>query len=167
MRDEQGKHQLREPPKPERPTAASHTGMRIEDFENLPETISLDEVDQLLISILSEASGSSLQSKLEKLEILGDKQWHTYEPPKAITRQRLKEWILKNCDNEEVAPENYVEAALSLSYDFGLDKEFYRKLLAIYDGENREEFLHHLEKSSGPNIDPWWSLKEGKAPPAE
>ncbi len=127
--------------------------MNIEEYESLPDSIEANQVHDLAMSVLS--SNEAVDLVLAKLDILADRQWHTYELPNSELRQTLRKWLIQNWFSND---QEYLEEVLGLAYCFGLDKEFYQKALESYTGEHRAEFNRHLAKSEGDTIDPWWSM---------
>jgi hypothetical protein len=130
--------------------------MTLTEYKNLPDGMTKEEVLDLSNKCLDEAEHESVSATLEKLNILADHQWHTYELPDSMLRARLRQWLIQNwIENSQ----QYLESVLGLCYCFGLDKEFYAKALENYTGEHAEEFRRNFSKSDGENIDPWWSMK--------
>jgi hypothetical protein len=130
--------------------------MDLKEYSDLPDSISCDDVHRYCIQALSEAICEDISITLEKLDELGDRQWHTYELPKPELQIQLREWLIQNWIS---ATPDYLESVLDLSYCFALDKEIYRRALHDYNGEHLIEYQRHLEMSDGNTIDPWWSLR--------
>jgi hypothetical protein len=132
--------------------------MDINDYNNLPDGMSMLEVEHVFNLWLAQAKNESLEVTLSKLDILSDLQWHSYELPSKDTRDKLTQWIMDKC--EKVANES-IDILLGACYCFGLNTGLYRKLLDIYTGESLEEFQSKLDKSADTYgyIDPYVSLK--------
>jgi hypothetical protein len=127
--------------------------MKLEDYEALPDKLSVAEVHEYTMQILS--SPMALESALAKLEILADRQWHTYELPAPELQAALREWLIRHWVSKD---EWFLETVLGLAYCYALDKEFYQKALEAYSGEHLAEFQEIFNNSKGDSIDPWWSL---------
>jgi hypothetical protein len=134
--------------------------MNLEEYEALPDSMSHNDVHRYCMLALNEARSEDISRTLEKLDVLSDRQWHTYESPKPEFQSQLREWLIEHW----ISPnQDYLESVLSLSYCFALDKDIYRRALKDYSGEHVNEFQRHLEMSDGDTIDPWWSMKNKKA----
>jgi hypothetical protein len=128
--------------------------MKLEDYESLPDSMPAAEVHEHCMRVLSLAEAPS--SVLAKLEVLADRQWHTYELPAPALQEALRGWLIRNW----VSPDqDYLESVLGLAYCFGLDKELFQRALDNYTGEHAADYRQDLEMSHGENIDPWWSMK--------
>ena len=127
--------------------------MKLEDYEALPDRLSVAEVHEQTMHVL--ASPDSVESTLAKLEILADRQWHTYERPAPELQAALREFLIQHWVSTD---EWFIEVVLGLAYCFALDKEFYQKALEAYSGEHLAEFQETFDRSKGDTIDPWWSL---------
>lgn len=134
--------------------------MKLEEYESLPDSMSHDEIQRLCITALEESETEDIPVTLAKLDQLGHRQWHTYKLPDPALQSQLRQWLI---DHWASPGQEYLEAVLSLSYCFGLDKEIFGQALMCYTGEHLEEFNKDLEKSDGNDIDPWWSMKQYSA----
>ena len=129
--------------------------MSVESYENLWDYLEPEEVCRLTDLCLRESSNESPNVTLSKLRILGDRQWHTYEPAPEDIHNRLEAWLLENWSTDS---QDFFESTLVISYCYGLDKNLYTKALKEYQGEGKREFELDLDRSAGKNIDPWWSM---------
>ena len=132
--------------------------MNIEEYESIPDSISSSEVHKYTMNILT--SSESVFSALSKLDIIADRQWHTYVLPSTELQAALRKWLISNWVSNS---QEYMESILALSYCFGLDKELYQKALENYSGEHKAEFQKNLSKSLGKTINPWWSMERKNA----
>ena len=131
--------------------------MDLSNHEHLPEYPESSEVEKYCFAILDEANREPTQDTIQKLQAIGDKQWHTYQLPSIELQAALKKWLIQNWISNS---DDYLEAILYLAFNFGLDKEFYTKALSLYEGRFEGEYQRALDNSSGDFIDPWWSMKE-------
>jgi hypothetical protein len=129
--------------------------MRVEDYEALPDLIKPEEVETLIDVFLREEASDSPDKWRQKLDVLSDRQWHTYQRPSDDVRARLREWILKRWQDHPV----FYELVMGTAYSFALDKPIFERALNNYHGDQRWEYLRILEGSSGETIDPYFSLK--------
>ena len=132
--------------------------MKLEHYEALPESLSVAEVRELTMQVIS--SSEAVGSALAKLDILADRQWHTYELPAPELQAALREWLIRHWVSDD---QDYLEIVLGVAYCYALDKEFYQKALEAYSGDHRAEFQQIFDKSKGDTIDPWWSLRSKNA----
>jgi len=132
--------------------------MKLEDYEKLPDSMPVAEVLEHCKKLLD--SDEAQSEVLSKLDILADRQWHTYQLPNPMLQAKLRAWLMKHWVSED---QDYLEAVLGLAYCFGLDKEIYELALVEYHGDHVAEFRKNLEMSAGDNIEPWWSMTERNA----
>lgn len=130
--------------------------MEFADISKYPEFPSNEVVEKFCNLVLDESEKEAVQETLEKLRYLGDKQWHTYHLPSKELQQKIKSWLIKNWVSNSAED---LESLLVISFDFSLDKEFYKTALDLYQGKFKSEFMSNFENSSGDNIDPWWTMK--------
>jgi hypothetical protein len=129
--------------------------MKLQEYENLPDGMTAAEVAGVLDIFLSETNLDTSQERIQKLEILCDKQWHTYEVADEVVRKKAENLIISYWEENN----EYLEMSLNLCYCFGLSKCIFTKLLNSYNGEQRWEYLKILGNSIGDSIDPYWSLR--------
>jgi len=130
--------------------------IKIDDLQNLPDVMTRDEVRKLCDLILKEADAEDSHTTLQKLEELGDRQWHMYELPDPQTQQEIRNWMIRNW----ISPtEAWLEGVLAVIYMFALDKQLFQRALQSYTGPHKDEFEKDLLHSPGEYIDPWWSMK--------
>ena len=132
--------------------------MNIEDYENIEDGISVEKLNSIYDVFFKETDNESQELSIEKLEILSEKQWHTYENPKTEVQENLKKWLYSNW----VESDEYLELVMVVCYSFALDKDIYAKALNSYTGDYRAEFLKDIENSKGDYIDPYWSMRKQK-----
>jgi len=131
--------------------------MKREDLNNYPEYPSKEIVERFCNFVLDEADKFVPEDTLGDLNYLGDKQWHTYELPSKVLQERITNWLIQNWTSNS---NKFLEGVMGVCYCFALDKEIVQKALELYDGEFKQEYKRHLDKSLGDNMDPWWSMKE-------
>ncbi len=129
--------------------------MDIDEYEDIPDGLSKTELSTFLNIFFQEIQTEQIENSLKKLDILCDKQWHTYELPDEEVKEKIRKLLLDNLDTSD----EYLELVLSTCYCFGLDKKIFSDVLDKYHGWARNEFIEILEKSKGDNIDPYWSLR--------
>ena len=129
--------------------------MDLSDIENIPEGANASEIAKYFYNWYADAKKESIDESLEKLNALAGAQWRAKEIQSKSLRTLLTRWLNDNYSSLL----NYQEAVLGIAYCFGLDKEFFRGILDSYDGDSRQEFVEHLEKSTGDFIDPYWSIR--------
>jgi len=115
-----------------------------------------DEIRKWCGLVLKEADTEDSLTTLQKLEELGDRQWHTYELPDPQTQQEIKNWMIRNWSSPTEA---WLEGTLAVIYMFALNKQLFQKALQTYTGPHKEEFEKDLLNSHSDNIDPRWSMK--------
>ena len=138
--------------------------MKLEDYENLPDSMSRVEIQRYCLHALRESETESIAETLAKLEELSQRQWHTYELPDPALQRMLRQWLIDRWVSPDQA---YLESVLGLSYCFALDKAIFIQALESYCGEHHQEFEQALETSQGDRLDPWASLRELPVKPKE
>jgi len=133
--------------------------MQLSEYKLLPDYIEPAEVEKYCFLILQESALETVAQTLEKLNEMSDRQWHTYQLPPRELQDELKKWLIQNWTSNS---SEYLESIMGLSYCFGLDKEFFSKALAYYEGRFKNGFRRDLDNSVGEFIDPWWSMKAAK-----
>jgi len=128
--------------------------MKIQDYENLPDYMEVEELYRYCMLALDESNNEEMFTTLEKLDELGNRQWHTYELPNSDLQNRIRNWIINNWENSQT----FLEGVLGICYCFGLDKELYIQALNGYTGVHKQEFENNLKNSTGNFINPWWSM---------
>lgn len=129
--------------------------MDIIEYEQLPDGLDKPRMKFVYESLLKELKSDSLDDALAKLDIVCDKQWHTYELPDAEVQESISEWLISNWKHSD----EYLELVLSVCYCFGLSKRLFILALDEYKGDARDEFEGHLKMSLSDHIDPYWSLR--------
>jgi len=117
----------------------------------------ISDVEKYCYLILEESNREDRKFTISKLREMCDRQWHTYTLPSSDLQLALKEWLINNWGTNS---KEYLETILVISFNFGLDKAFFIKALSLYDGRHVTEFQRDLDKSTGDNINPWWSMEE-------
>lgn len=130
--------------------------MLISEYEQLPETISVDEVARLFRIFLDEESEDDDETKFAKLSIISEKQWHTYSHQDDKTKGLVAAWIERNW----VRSSQFIDCAIGLIYAFGLSKALFVRALSVYEGESETEYREMLDRSKGDDMDPYWSLSK-------
>ena len=92
--------------------------MNLEEYRALPESMSHSDIHQYCVLALNEAKSEGISQTLAKLDVLSDRQWHTYELPQPEFQAQLREWIIQNWVSSD---QDYLETVLGLSYCFALD----------------------------------------------
>ena len=118
--------------------------MKFADYQILPDYMEQAEVEKYCILILQEASLETVNQTLCKLKEMGNRQWHTYRLPSKEFQQELKQWLIQSWTSNT---DEFLEYVLVISFDFGLDKEFYKKALDLYRGKNQREFQHKIGRA--------------------
>lgn len=131
--------------------------MDLTDYEEIPEGISQKKLVILYDKFFDESREESIYESCEKLEILSEKQWHTYKLPSMEVRNEFTAWITKNWSNDQ----KYLETVLLVCYSFGLSKSVFMKAFTQYDGDSKSEFEEDLLRSDGNYMDPYWSFCSG------
>lgn len=131
--------------------------MKLVEYQKLPYYMDIAEVEKYCFMILQEASLDIRSDTISKLREMCNRQWHTYTLPSSDLQVALKELLIQNWVSNT---EGYLETAMVISYNFGLDKAFFAKALSLYSGRHKTQFQHDLEMSHGDNMDPWWSMKK-------
>lgn len=129
--------------------------MELEEYENLPDGMSSKEVELLWCTFLSEEGDSFTQDSIEKMYILCDKQWHTYEIPSTATKDAVSSWIERWIQAGDYDP----ELVARVVYSFGLEKKLLEEVLARHSDMDVRDYKKDLENSAGQFIDPYWSLR--------
>ncbi len=129
--------------------------MELEFYENLPETLSKEDVEKLCVSFIREHTNSISDEALEKVDILADKQWHTYEYASENLKNAMSEWLEGYCESYEFFP----DIVMRVAYCFGLNKYFFEKVSEMFGDEKIDDYKEDLINSIGDYIDPYWSLK--------
>lgn len=132
--------------------------MDLNDYEDLPDYISTNEVERLSSLILAESSSENKLMTIEKLAILGDHQWHNYVVPSDELRQALSKYLCEFWSDSQ----EFVEGVIGICYLFSLEKDLYKRALDIYSGEYKQEYIQDYIKSDAEYINPFWSLKKIK-----
>ena len=131
--------------------------MNIKEYDNLPESMKPKDIHAYCLQILKEANTDTREITLGKLNILGDKQWHTYELLPMEVRIKIREWLIQNwTDNSQ----QYLEDVMGIAYCYALEKGIFAEALKLYRGEHKKEFEDNLANSAGDHIDPWWSMRK-------
>ncbi len=130
--------------------------MNVEDYEDLPDGMSLDEVERIFGLWYEASKNENLDTSLNKLNILGDKQWHTYDFPSDDVRDRLTVWLSEKIIDEE----SMLEDALGACYSFALSKKLFESYFSRYNGEHKDEFQIYLGRSAGDFIDPYQPFRD-------
>jgi hypothetical protein len=128
--------------------------MNIEEYEDIADGIEVSKLLGIYDVFFKEVKHEEKDVTLKKLEILCDKQWHTYELPSSYIQSKIKEWLIENWEINN----DYLDVVLGVSYCFGLDKGLYEKALSLYKGEFFDEYKENLTNSKGVFIDPYWSM---------
>lgn len=129
--------------------------MELDEYENLPEGMSAKEVKSLWRTFLSEEGDSFTQDSIEKMYIICNKQWHTYELPSAATRDAVSGWVKRWIQTGDYDP----ELVARVVYSFGLEKKLLEQLIARLSDMDICDYEKDLENSAGEFIDPYWSLR--------
>lgn len=130
--------------------------MDLEDYKNLPEGMSKEEVETLCLEFLNDFSGKYSEDVLDKINIICDKQWHTYELPSGNIMEAMSEWLDSYCEIEAFSS----DIVMRIAYCFGLEKKIFEKVAKVYGQSEISEYKEDLQNSSGDRIDPYWSLRE-------
>ncbi|OPY88304.1 MAG: hypothetical protein A4E71_00515 [Smithella sp. PtaU1.Bin162] len=130
--------------------------MNVEDYNRLPDGLTPKEVRAYLTTLLKESEAENPDVTVEKLILLGERQWHTYELLPRGMRSQLQEWIIKNWTD---GSEKCLESFLIIACDYALDKEIFAQALKRYHGKSAGEFERDLANSREDYVDPWWSMK--------
>lgn len=132
-----------------------------EEINNYPEYPEQDVVKNFVEYVLDKSINESREITLEKLEILTDKQYHLYNEPCNDLKIKLKNWIILNWVNNT---NDFLESILGIIRNFSLEKEFYKKALENYKGEDldHKDFEKELINSVGIYMNPWWDLEKQK-----
>ena len=131
--------------------------MKFSDLDSHPEYPDKQVIEDFCILVLQESEMETVVETLDKLRLLGDKQWHTYELPSKDLQTKIRQWLINNWISNTDA---YLEALLSTCINFALEKELFRKALDLYAGKHKTEFEAALNNSQGDHIDPWWTRKQ-------
>jgi hypothetical protein len=99
--------------------------MKLIEYQNFPDGMTKEEVLDLCSMCLDEAENESISTTLEKLNILADCQWHTYELPHSAFQARLRQWLIRNWTENS---QQYLESVLGLCYCFVSTKRCMQKL---------------------------------------
>ncbi len=129
--------------------------MKYEDLYEMPEYPAPDIVEKLCFLVLDESQEMGIDITMERIDELSDKQWHTYEWPSDILKERITCWLEENWN---VASNEYFLFVLGVGYCFALNKTFFKKALDQYNGEHKKEFEDDYNNSPQDFINPWWSL---------
>ncbi|UXI70446.1 hypothetical protein [Tahibacter amnicola] len=129
--------------------------MDLDEYEDLPETISAAQVEVLVDVFINEQRSGSGKDWFAKLEILADKQWHTYSEPSLSVREKVTSWILEAWEDSD----DFLELAMGVAYSFCLRKQVFERAFVAYNGSQKVEFAEMLENSPGDNMDAYWSLR--------
>ena len=130
--------------------------MDVCEYENLPEGLDKDQLKKIFSKFFGELEADSYEDTCAKLEILCDKQWHTYELPDEDIQTKMRGWVVDNWRETE----EHLELIMGICYSFGLDKELFARALGVYQGEHKAEYENDLKQSLGDFIDPYWSMRE-------
>lgn len=129
--------------------------MKLDEYEDFPEGMSSKEVESLWRTFLHEEGDAFTRDSMEKMYILCDKQWHTYELPSSATRESVKIWIEQWLKDGSYDP----ELVSLVVYCFGLEKRLLEKILARHKDMDISDYEIDIENSPGEFIDPYWSLR--------
>ena len=133
--------------------------MELSEYRKLPDQMDISEVEKYCFLILEEARLDSREITISKLCEMCNRQWHTYKLPSTDLQTALKDWLINNWITNS---NDYLETIMVIAFNFGLDKAFFAKAYSFYDGLSMVEFQRDLDKSTGDNINPWWSMDELK-----
>jgi len=95
--------------------------MDIKDYENLADGINREELRSVYEIFFVDLAKDSYCIACEKIELLCDKQWHTYELPEEAVKTKMVDWIKANWSDNE----SFLKIVLLISYSFGLKKNIY------------------------------------------
>ncbi len=128
--------------------------MNLDYYENLPETLEKTVVENLCIDFFSVSQSDSSEEFLEIVDILSDKQWHTYELPSDKLASFMDCWLTKYCEKVDYS----ADVVLKITYCFGLNKKFFNMVSEKYGVGELGDYQEDLSRSEGENIDPYWSM---------
>ncbi|WP_417538930.1 hypothetical protein [Marinobacter sp.] len=117
-----------------------------------------DEFGSLSTRLIKEGAGRHTQDTIEKMHVLCDKQWHTYELPSLGARKAASHWVHEYLDTASPDP----ELAAKVVYCFGLNRELLAQIIECYGYYvDLSEYEEDLEHSGGDFVDPYWTLRKG------
>ncbi len=129
--------------------------MDLQEYEDLPTYLASADVWDLTELTLRDSAGEDLELTFEKLFLVADQQWHSYEEPPERIRTLVRDWLLAHWQADST---EYLERVMRVSFYWALDKAFFRRALDVYRGD-KAEYERLLEVSPGDHIDPWHSLR--------
>jgi hypothetical protein len=129
--------------------------MKIFSDAELPESLTPLEIEALVDYFLSQSPTRSETEIYEAVDLLCDKQWHTYTEPTQNLKDKMARWLRLNWNDCDL----FREVAMNVCYSFALPTTIYENALRDYHGESRLEYDETLAKSTGDNINPYYSLQ--------
>lgn len=132
--------------------------MHIEDFGQLPEAVTLSQLERFYEEILSDLRIDSKELSLNKLHLLGEAQWRTRDRTPDSHRHVIESWFISNWEDTD----EFLFECLYAGVAFGLTKKFFKRALKTFNLDERSEFEKALVHSQGEFIDPYHSLKSQK-----
>jgi hypothetical protein len=129
----------------------------LDNYKDLPDGLSPDEVNRLTRICLSESAYEEDAITLEKLWHLGLLQYHTYQLPPDDIRDKLSLWM---AENGPLWSGREIVRALAVTGMYGLDKGLYSNLLERCPIDRKWQFDKKLAKSKGNLIDPYYDLRK-------
>lgn len=128
--------------------------MNIKGYGDLADGINKLELQPVYEIFFADLKNDSYSTVCEKIELMCDRQWHTYELPEEDVKKKMTDWIMDNWSDSD----SFLELVLLICYSFGLKKDIYEKAFNIYSSEDKSEYESDLINSKGADIDPYWSM---------
>jgi hypothetical protein len=128
--------------------------MNIEKYSDLPDAMSTSQVGEVLDIFFQDCEGDFVL-RMKKLDVICDRQWHSYEEAPQHIKDRVSDWLMGSW----VESQEFFEFVLGVCYSFGLSKVVFCRAMNGYSGGSLLWYKEVLEKSSGEFIDPYFSMK--------
>ena len=133
---------------------------RVEDYEELPDSMDADEVARCFEQLLRQAKepGVSADSVIEALWHLADRQYHTYERLRPDLRDGVEKWLSTNWRtmSEWVDRIGMIAGAIGLP---GVVSLLETSLADQAPGPLRDEIQETLREFRAHIEDPYWGLR--------
>lgn len=137
--------------------------MLLEDYADLPDYMTTDELEKHFIELIDFAGKVSEvndEKISEALYELSDRQWHTYEILSDALKKKIEDWINKSWNTK--SPE-LIENITSIIGRLGLAKSFelVKKTINEDISDEIKEILETTIKEINGHIDdPYYSMKK-------
>ena len=133
--------------------------MELEEYENFYECPTSEKMRELCNILLTDLNTDPEPIACEKIEIVADRQWNTYELAERGTRLRIEKWLVDHWTDQN----DFFEFAMVVTLNMRLRRDLYVRALKAYTGDCRSEFEGYLSHQTESHyLDPYAEV--GKKP---